>query len=270
MFQKKIYRESHHPEKPILDIHGLSLKYNGNFALHDIHFQLAAGQRIAVVGPNGAGKSSLFKIIAGVLQPTTGGVDIYGEGPGDHICIAYVPQRSQVDWNFPVNVTDVVMMGRIGMLGFLRQPGPHDRKIVLQCLEVVGMATLADRQISELSGGQQQRMFIARALAQEAELMLMDEPLSGLDLSSQDSIFRILDELRKRHVTVMVAIHDLNMASEHFDQILLLNHRLIGFGLPSEVLTPDNLRQAYGAHLHLVETDQGMMVLGDTCCDDEA
>ena len=132
------------------------------------------------------------------------------------------------------------------------------------------MATLADRQISELSGGQQQRMFIARALAQEAELMLMDEPLSGLDLASQDSIFRILDELRKRHVTVMVAIHDLNMASERFDQILLLNHRLIGFGLPSEVLTPDNLRQAYGAHLHLVETDQGMMVLGDTCCDDEA
>ncbi len=269
MFQKKIYRDSHHPGKPILDVQGLDLKYNSNLALQDIHFHLTAGQRVAVVGPNGAGKSSLFKIIAGVLQPTSGRVDIFGEGPGDHICIAYVPQRSQVDWNFPVNVRDVVMMGRIGRLGFLHQPGPKDRAMVMQCLEVVDMAELASRQINELSGGQQQRMFIARALAQEAELMLMDEPLSGLDLASQDSIFHILDELKNRQVTVMVAIHDLNLAAERFDQILLLNHRLMGFGQPAEVLTPENLRQAYGARLHLVDTDQGVLVLGDTCCDDE-
>ncbi len=259
----------HQAGSPALEVAGLTVRYNGVLALDDVTFQLAQGERVAVVGPNGAGKSTLFKVIAGVLRPTKGGVKVYGCGPGGHICIAYVPQRSQVDWTFPVSVTDVVMMGRIGKLGLLRWPGARDWDYVHQCLEVVGMADLTDRQIGELSGGQQQRVFIARALAQEAELMLMDEPLTGLDLTSQEDIFRILEELRRRRVTVMVATHDLNQAAERFDRLMLLNHRLLGLGRPDEVFTPERLRQAYGGHMRLIQTDEGLVALSDTCCEGE-
>jgi manganese/iron transport system ATP-binding protein len=247
----------------------ISLRYNGGYALKDIDFRLEPGNRIAVVGPNGAGKSTLFKIIAGVLQPTSGQVMVYGHGPRGHICIAYVPQRSQVDWSFPVSVADVVLMGRVGMIGYLRHPSGGDRAYVRQCLEVVGMQELADRQIGELSGGQQQRMFIARALAQEAELMLMDEPLTGLDVPSQESIFSILDELRKRQVTVMVATHDLNMAAERFDQIMLLNTELLAFGDTADVYTIDNLKATYGEHLRVVEAGNGVAMLGETDCGEQ-
>jgi len=259
----------HQADSPTLEVSGVTAHYNGALALDNVSFQLCQGERVAVVGPNGAGKSTLFKVIAGVLHPTRGKVKVYGQGPGGHICISYVPQRSQVDWTFPVNVVDVVMMGRIGRLGLLRWPGPRDWEYVRQCLEVVGMGDLADRQIGELSGGQQQRVFIARALAQEAELMLMDEPLTGLDLTSQEDIFRILEELRRRRVTVMVATHDLSLAAERFDRLMLLNHRLLGLGEPDQVFTPERLMQAYGGHMRLIETDEGLMVLSDTCCDGE-
>lgn len=256
----------HQAGSPVLDVSNVSVRYNGTLALEDVSFQLGQGERIAVVGPNGAGKSTLFKVIAGVLHPTKGDVKVYGHGPGGHICIAYVPQRSQVDWTFPVNVADVVMMGRIGKLGLLRWPKPRDWDYVHRCLQVVGMADLADRQIGELSGGQQQRVFIARALAQEAELMLLDEPLTGLDITSQEDIFRIIEELRQRGVTVMIATHDLNLAAERFDRLMLLNHRLVGLGQPDEVFTPERLIQAYGGHMRLIQTDDGLMVLSDTCC----
>jgi len=258
---------AHQAEAPILDLSGVTVRYDGTPVLDDVSFRLTAGERIAVVGPNGAGKSTLFKVIAGVLDPTAGQVKIAGHGPGGHICIAFVPQRSEVDWSFPVSVADVVMMGRIGRLGLLRHPGREDWRYVRQCLEVVGMADLAGRQIGELSGGQQQRMFIARALAQEAELMLMDEPLTGLDVPAQEGIFRILDELRQRRVTVMVATHDLNLAAERFDRVMLLNHRLLGIGQPAEVFSTERLQAAYGGHLRLVQTENGVMVLSDTCCE---
>ncbi len=257
---------AHREEAPILEASHLSVRYNGRAALEDVSFRLVGGERIAVVGPNGAGKSTLFKVIAGVLNPSTGEVSVAGHFPGSHICIAYLPQRSQVDWTFPVTVADVVMMGRTGRVGLLRRPGRADWEYVRQCLAVVGMSNLADQQIAELSGGQQQRMFIARALAQEAELMLMDEPLAGLDIPAQEDIFRILDELQPRGVTVMVATHDLNLASEQFDRVMLLNNRLLGIGHPDDVFTPERLLQAYGSHLRLVQTDDGVMVLSDTCC----
>ena len=256
----------HEAEAPILEVSHLSVRYNGRPALEDVSFRLVSGERIAVVGPNGAGKSTLFKVIAGVLNPTDGEVRVAGHCPGGHICIAYVPQRSQVDWTFPVTVADVVMMGRAGKVGLLRRPGREDWEHVRQCLEVVGMADLADRQIGELSGGQQQRMFIARALAQEAELMLMDEPLTGLDVPAQEDIFHIMDELRQRQVTVMVATHDLNLAAERFDRVMLLNNQLLGIGQPGDVFTPERLQVAYGAHLRMVQTTDGVMVLSDTCC----
>jgi manganese/iron transport system ATP-binding protein len=258
----------HQPGTPILEVLGLGVSYQNGLALDDVTFRLNTGERVAVVGPNGAGKSTLFKVIAGVLSPTKGEVKVYGSGPGGHICIAYLPQRSQVDWAFPVNVTDVVMMGRIGKLGMLRWPGRRDWKFVQHCLEDVGMGDLAKRQIGELSGGQQQRMFIARALAQEAELMLMDEPLTGLDIQSQESIFEIMEKLRQRGVTIMIATHDLDQAAGRFDRVMLMNRRLIGFGSPEQVFTPEQLRAAYGGHLRLVQANNELLVVADTCCDE--
>lgn len=272
-FRKKNYLISHRhythkAGEPILRTSGLTVRYQSDMALEDISFELKKGERLAVVGPNGAGKSTLFKVIAGVLTPTEGEVHVYGHEPGGHICIAYVPQRSQVDWTFPVNVADVVMMGRIGKLGLFRQPKARDWKMVQQSLKLVGLSSIAKRQINQLSGGQQQRMFIARALAQEAELMLMDETLTGLDVNSQEDIFRILDELSQREVTVLVALHDLKMAAERFDRVMLLNHQLIGLGRPEEVFKPQTLTDAYGDHLRLVPSDGDLLAVEDTCCDE--
>jgi manganese/iron transport system ATP-binding protein len=259
---------THQPGSPSLFASGLSVQYDGRLALEDISFRIESGERVAVVGPNGAGKSTLFKVIAGVINPTSGELRIYGEGPGSHICIAYVPQRSQVDWNFPVTVADVVMMGRIGRLGLFRWPKKRDWEFARSSLAEVGLDDLAGRQINELSGGQQQRMFIARALAQEAELLLMDEPLSGLDIKSQESIYAILDTLRSRNVTIMVATHDLDQAAERFDQVMLLNRRMLGMGRPDEVFTTERLLEAYGGHMHLVANGTQTLALTDTCCEE--
>jgi ABC-type Mn2+/Zn2+ transport system ATPase subunit len=196
-------------------------------------------------------------------------VQVFGNDPGGHICIAYVPQRNRVDWSFPVTVADVVMMGRVGQLGLFRNPKTSDWDLVHEALAVVRMPHLAQRQIGQLSGGQQQRMFIARALAQEAELMLMDEPLTGLDINSQEEVFGILNRLQQEGVTVLVSLHDLKMAAERFDRVMLLNHKMLAIGTPEEVLTPENLVPAYGGHLHLVPTEEGALALGDTCCGDD-
>lgn len=261
------HRPPHQPETPILKAINLSVRYENVYALRELSFELNASERLAVVGPNGAGKSTLFKVIAGVLKPSDGQVHIYGQEPDGHICIAYVPQRSQVDWNFPVSVEDVVMMGRIGRLGLFRNPGGKDWEIVHHALDVVGMLEMQSRQISQLSGGQQQRMFIARALAQEAELMLMDEPLTGLDAPAQEDIFTILDSLKAAGVTVLVALHDLKMAAERFDRVMLLNRQLMGLGAPGEIFNSRMLLAAYGNQLHLVDTAEGALALEDSCCD---
>jgi ABC-type Mn2+/Zn2+ transport system ATPase subunit len=200
------------------------------------------------------------------MPPILGEVNIFGSRPGGHICIAYIPQRSQVDWNFPVTVADVVMMGRSAKLGPFNWPHKKDWDFVNHSLETVELSDLAARQISQLSGGQQQRMFIARALAQEAELMLMDEPLTGLDTPSQEGILKLLDRLKQQRVTVMVATHDLDQAASYFDRILLLNHRLVAFGSPAEVLHTENLLQAYGGRLKPVDGQNILNV--DDCCDE--
>ena len=259
-----MYPHIHHqPNEPILDVQHITVRYNGQAALEDVTFHLHEGERVAVVGPNGAGKSTLFKVVSGVSPPSSGDVKIFGSRPGGHICIAYIPQRSQVDWHFPVSVADVVMMGRSAKLGPLNWPHKSDWEHVRRALETVELSDLADRQIGQLSGGQQQRMFIARALAQEAELMLMDEPLTGLDTPSQESLLNLLDTLRTQKVTIMVATHDLDQAARHFDRILLLNHRLITFDLPQNVLKADYLLQAYGGRLKI--ESGGTMVMDDCC-----
>ncbi len=264
-----MHHDVHQAGAPILEISNLVVRYDSVLALDNLNLKVTTGERLAVIGPNGAGKSTLFKVVAGVLQLSSGEVKIFGQTPGGHLCIAYIPQRSQVDWKFPVSVADVVMMGRIGKMGLLGWPKPGDWDYVRQSLKVVGLENLADRQISELSGGQQQRMFIARALAQEAELMLMDEPFTGLDMGSQQDILSILDELRGRDVTVLASTHDLNLASEHFDRVLLLNRRVYGLGKPADVFTTDRLLQAFGGHLRLLQTENEVVAVGDTCCEDE-
>ena len=259
---------SHQQDKPILAVHGISVRYNGRAALDDINFHLHVGERIAVVGPNGAGKSTLFKVISGVLQSDEGEVTISGSQPAVHNCIAYIPQRSQVDWNFPVSVADVVMMGRSAKLGPFNWPRKRDWDFVNHALETVQIGNLSSRQISQLSGGQQQRMFIARALAQESELMLMDEPLTGLDTPAQEGLLDLLDTLRKQKVTVMVATHDLEQAANHFDRIMLLNKKIVAFGGAVEVLHADNLLHAYGGRFRTVEGKDGLLAVDDSCCDE--
>src|SRR6266498_2899293 len=264
-----MYPHDHHEhQQPILDVQHISVRYNGQFALEDITFHLHEGERVAVVGPNGAGKSTLFKVISGVLQPGSGEVNIFGSRPRGHVCIAYIPQRSQVDWNFPVSVADVVMMGRSAKLGPLNWPHKNDWEHVQRALETVELSDLAARQIGQLSGGQQQRMFIARALAQEAELMLMDEPLTGLDTHSQEGLLNLLDTLKNQKVTVMVATHDLDQSARHFDRILLLNHRIVAFGTANEVLQTENLLSAYGGRLRST-TGENVLSVDDCCAEGE-
>jgi len=268
---------AHKPDAPTLELTDVWVGYNGKLApgnsgprhaLENVTFRIERGERVAVVGPNGAGKSTLFKVVAGTLRPDRGRVNIFGHGPNGHICIAYVPQRNQVDWRFPVTVEDVVMMGRIGQIGLLRRPHKPDWAAVRAALGRVGAADLAHKQIGELSGGQQQRVFLARALAQEAELLLLDEPLNGLDIPTQEAIIGILDDLRQDGVTVLLATYDLDMAAERFDRIMLLNRRIIAFESPATALRAENLLSAYGGHLHKIN-GEGAMILADTCCDGE-
>jgi ABC-type Mn2+/Zn2+ transport system ATPase subunit len=247
----------------ILDVRNVSVRYADQLVLEDITFRLGVGECVAVVGPNGAGKSTLFKVIAGIVKASGGSVTVHGHEPGVGVCVAYVQQRSDVDWSFPISVRDVVMMGRIGHIGLLHRPSAKDREIVAAALETMHLTELAGRQIGELSGGQQQRMFIARALAQEAELVLMDEPLTGLDARSRRDTLALVDALHERKVSVMVATHDLELAAAHFDMVMLLNRRLIGFGPPDEVFTEARLLEAYGGGVALIDTEGGNSIVGD-------
>ncbi len=262
-------QHTHDPHAPALDVQDLVVRYEAFVALDHVTFQVAPQQKVAVVGPNGAGKSTLFKTISGIIKPTSGKIRIFGEPPGGHICIAYVPQRSQIDWGFPATVADVVMMGRSGKIGLFRWPSSQDWAVVQEALELVGMAHLRDRQIGELSGGQQQRVFLARALAQEAELLLLDEPFTGLDAPSQQAILDLLDLVQARGVTSLVSTHDLDLAAQHFDRMMLLNRRVVAYGPPQQVFTPEALLQAYGGRVHSLkfQTEPEALILADTCCE---
>ncbi len=256
----------HAASAPSLELEGVSVNYERTNALSQVTFRLNRGDRVAVVGPNGAGKSTLFNVIAGVMRPDRGTVRIYGSDPSGHVCVGYVPQRNRIDLNFPATVADVVMMGRVRRIGLFRWPAKQDHAVVKEALARVGMENFAKRQIGELSGGQQQRVFLARALAQEAELLLMDEPLTGLDLPSQEAIVAILNDLQQQGVTILLATHDLNQAATEFPLVLLINRRLVGFGAPAEVFTPERLLTAYGDQMQVVHTATGDLLLADTCC----
>lgn len=269
-FRKKTFSRRyapHQPDAPLLALEDVTVRYDTGKVLDQISYILTPGSGVAVVGPNGAGKTTLFKVIAGIMDPDDGIVRVSGHEPGGHTCIAYVPQRSEVDWTFPATVADVVMMGRINKMGPFLWPQAEDWEVVRQSLDFVGLTDYSKRQISELSGGQQQRMFIARALAQEAELMLMDEPFNGLDVPAQEKILGILENLQQQSVTYMISMHDLRLAAEQFDQVMLLNKELLGFGSPEEVFTRDLLLVAYQGHLHFVEGEYDTLAVGDDCCE---
>jgi manganese/iron transport system ATP-binding protein len=256
---------NHDTGRPVLEVRDLTVDLDGIIALEDVSFALSRGDAVAVVGPNGAGKSTLFRAVAGVLDRYRGRITVYGSEPGGHICIAFVPQSSHVDWTFPVSVFDAVMMGRTRRIGWVARPSRSDRALVYQCLEMVNLEDLAERQIGELSGGQKQRAFLARALAQEAEIILMDEPLSGLDVKSQQDISAILASLTARGVTLMVSTHDLEAAAARFARIMLLNRRIVAFGGRGEVLTPGLLLATFGGRVRLGGGGEATVI--DSCCD---
>lgn len=249
----------------LLDLRDVWAHYGGRCALERVSFRLAPGQRVAVVGPNGAGKSTLFNVIAGIMRPSSGSVRVSGSAPDQHVCIAYIEQHAAVNWRFPATVEDVVAMGRIARVRYFRYLRRRDRAIVAEAMERVAIGELRRRPIAELSGGQQRRMFIARALAQEAEIMLLDEPYAGLDAEASRQLTATLDAVGSA-AAVMVATHDLGIA-ERLGRVLLLNRRLIAAGAPGEVLAPHHLAAAYGANLRRIDAAGGGYALPDTHCD---
>jgi ABC-type Mn2+/Zn2+ transport system ATPase subunit len=256
---------SHIPHR--LEVENISIVYGEKSVLHDLTFQAPHGARIAVVGPNGAGKSTLFKALVGLLPLQSGRILIHGLPLGNHKdCVAYVPQREEVDWRFPVTVQDVVMMGRFGARGWFARPNRADHEAVTRSLAEMGIQDLARTSIAELSGGQQQRVFLARALAQEPHVLLMDEPFTGVDVTTQDATLDLLDHLRAKDVTTIISTHDLNLAASHFDTVLLLNKCLIAYGAPREVLNSINLGHAFGNSLLVM---QDGIILVDECCKQE-
>ena len=233
-----------------LAIRGLSVSYGEKPVLFDIDLVTPPGAMMGIIGPNGAGKSSLIKAALGVIPRVSGTVTVFGR-PMEEVRhrIAYVPQRASVDWDFPATVEDVVMMGLYRDIGLLRFPGKRHRDRARDCLERVGMADLARRQIGQLSGGQQQRVFLARALAQDAEVYVMDEPFAGVDAATERAIVGTLKTLNADGKTILCVHHDLATVREYFDHVLLVNVRKIADGPVAEVFTPANLQTTYGGRL---------------------
>lgn len=242
-----------HVDNPAIEIHNLTVSYHRKPVLWDVDATIPQGSLAGIIGPNGAGKSTLIKSMMG-LVPVTGGYTLLFNKPLDDVRkrVSYVPQRESVDWDFPASALDVVLMGRYGNLGLFRRPRAADHEVAMQCLRKVGMESFAARQISQLSGGQQQRVFLARALAQDADVYLMDEPFAGIDAATEAAVVQLLFEMKERGKTVVVVHHDLQSAVEYFDWILLLNMRLVASGPTEKVFTQELLQQAYGGRLNVL------------------
>ncbi|WP_019505611.1 metal ABC transporter ATP-binding protein [Pleurocapsa sp. PCC 7319] len=230
----------------MLEVCQLNINYRHTSAVKEVSFSLHPGQVTALLGPNGAGKSTLIKAILGLVPIAQGTVTWEAKPIKQQLKrVAYVPQRSQIDWDYPITVAKVVMMGRTAATGWLRSPSKQSRLIVQDALKRVGMWQYRQRQIRELSGGQQQRVFLARAIAQSADLLLFDEPFNNVDRQTEAIIFDIFAELKAQHKTLLVISHDLSETLENYDQLLLLNKQLIAAGSKTEVLTNENINQAY-------------------------
>ncbi|MFQ8433939.1 metal ABC transporter ATP-binding protein [Amaricoccus sp. W119] len=248
--------EQLHEPQLALHVEDLTVSYESKPVLWDIDIDIPPGVMAAIVGPNGAGKSTFIKTVLGLITPTAGHVRVFGRPyKSQRRRVGYVPQRSSVDWDFPTTALDVVGMGLYGKLGWLRRPGKREREAAYQSLEQVSMQDFADRQISQLSGGQQQRVFLARALVQQADIYFLDEPMAGVDATTERAIVDILHRLRKQGKTLIVVHHDLQTVRSYFDWMVILNVRAIAQGPVAEVYTAENLRRAYGGQIALIERE---------------
>jgi manganese/zinc/iron transport system ATP- binding protein len=246
------------PHEPTLAVHveDLTVSYHSKPVLWDIDLDVPPGVLAAIVGPNGAGKSTLIKTVLGLVKKTAGHIYIHGKPYNQQRRrVGYVPQRSSVDWDFPTTVGDVVMMGLYGQLGWFKRPGKREQQRAMDALAMVGMQDYSDRQISQLSGGQQQRVFLARALVQDADVYFLDEPMAGVDATTERAIVNILRDLRNQGKTLVVVHHDLQTVTTYFDWMLILNVRTIAQGPVTDVYTADNLRAAYGGQIALLQSD---------------
>lgn len=257
---------------PALHVDHVSAGYRGNRnALEDISFQVKKGERVAVIGPNGAGKSTLFKAIVGVVEVSSGRITIYGDAThNSRTNVGYVPQQNAIDWSFPASVFDVVMMGRCRHIGWFRWPGQDDHACVREVLERLSLADLAGRQISELSGGQRQRVFIARAMAQDTRLMVLDEPFTAVDQTAEQEIIESLDILTDHGITLLLSTHHMENAALHFDKILILRQQLLAYGPPAEALTTANLRNAFGSALPVMTQGDELLMFSVDYADEKA
>ncbi|MCM3291903.1 metal ABC transporter ATP-binding protein [Paenibacillus sp. MER 180] len=246
-----------------LRVSGLTVAYQKKPVLRNVSFTIPEGNLIGIIGPNGAGKSTLIKSILGLIPRVSGEVSIFGKPYSEsRKRVGYVPQRESVDWDFPTNALDVVMMGRYGHLGWFKRPGAKEKEIALDCLAKVGMADFADRQISQLSGGQQQRVFLARALAQNADIYFMDEPFVGVDAMTEKAIITLLNELKRQGKTVLVVHHDLATVKEYFDWVMLLNVELVACGETEKIFNTSMLQQTYGGRLTVLDQNAGAVMVG--------
>ncbi|MFW9929607.1 MAG: metal ABC transporter ATP-binding protein [Candidatus Thorarchaeota archaeon] len=237
----------------VIEIYDLLVSYNNKPVLWDINLKLPKNKIISIIGPNGAGKSTLLKAIMGLISIDNGYVKILKKKLNEvRKRVSYVPQRETVDWDFPASVFDVVMMGRYQHIGFFKRPGKKDEEIVLHSLEQLGISALRNRQISQLSGGQQQRVFLARALAQESDVYLMDEPFSAIDIATENAIIDLFKKMVKQQKTIIVVHHDIYSVKAYFDWTVLLNMHIIASGLTNEVLTSENFKRTYGSQLSVL------------------
>jgi len=238
---------------PALEVHDLTVSYHRKPVLWNVDLAVPPGKLVGIIGPNGAGKSTLIKSIMGLIPLSSGWVQVFGRPVASQLGrIAYVPQRESVDWTFPVTALDVVLMGRYGAVPWYRRINRRARELARAALDNVGMSPYAHRQISNLSGGQQQRVFLARALVQEADVYLMDEPFAGVDAATEAAIVQLLQNLRQAGKTVLVVNHDLQTARQYFDMLILMNMRLVAFGPSDEVFTEELLQKTYGGRLTIL------------------
>jgi len=245
--------DQHHDPRAPISIHDMTVAYHRRPVLWDIDFAADEGRLIGIVGPNGAGKSTLIKACLDLMPKASGSIRIYGQPyKKQRHLVGYVPQRESIDWEFPINALDVVTMGTYGKIPWCLPPRKKHRAAAYEALEKVGMAEYAHRQISRLSGGQQQRVFLARALVQDAQLYLMDEPFAGVDAATESAIIALLKDLKARGRTVLVVHHDLQTVKSYFDDVILLNMRIVASGPTATTFTEENLRKTYGGKLTLL------------------
>ena len=243
-----------HSAKSPLSVHAMTVAYHKKPVLWDVDYDAPPNSLIAIVGPNGAGKTTFIKTCLNLIPAASGTIEFWGSTyKKQKHRIGYVPQRESVDWDFPISVLEVVAMGRYGKIGWCKPVTRDHKQVALNCLEQVGMADYAHRQINQLSGGQQQRVFLARALAQEAQLYFMDEPFAGVDAATEKAIVDLLKNLKKNGCTVICVHHDLITVPEYFDYVLLVNTRIVAAGRTKEVFTEDNLKKTYGGKLTLLD-----------------